>query len=177
MKVCSICKTSKNLTEFHKKGSDKVRSCCKYCYISIRKSSYLRSIDKSKNYYVQNKEIILNKEKEYRKNNSEKIKARSKLYRANNTNKIQEYKKLYQNTENYKSTHRAKKKAYKKRVRQSTPEWVNMEDIINFYKNCPEGHHVDHIVPLKGKNISGLHVLWNLQYLTAEDNIKKSNKF
>jgi len=57
------------------------------------------------------------------------------------------------------------------------PPWSQTELIEQFYENCPEGHHVDHIVPLKGKEVSGLHVIENLQYLTAEENLRKSNKF
>ena len=55
--------------------------------------------------------------------------------------------------------------------------WTESEEINKFYENCPDGYHVDHIIPLKGKIVSGLHVLANLQYLTVEENLRKGNKF
>lgn len=64
----------------------------------------------------------------------------------------------------------------KKRVRQATPKWADLNAIREFYFNCPEGYHVDHIIPLNGKNISGLHCIENLQYLPAIENMRKSNK-
>ena len=38
-------------------------------------------------------------------------------------------------------------------------------------------HHVDHIIPLQGRKVSGLHVFSNLRVIPGSDNVKKSNKF
>ena len=60
---------------------------------------------------------------------------------------------------------------------QRTPAWADLEAIRQFYAGCPKGYEVDHIVPLQGVNVSGLHVLNNLQYLTKSENCKKNNKY
>lgn len=54
-----------------------------------------------------------------------------------------------------------------------TPLWANAEAIAFFYECCPAGHHVDHILPLSGKTVSGLHVENNLQWLPGVVNIRK----
>lgn len=66
--------------------------------------------------------------------------------------------------------------ARQKRVRIATPPCADLAVIRAFYKNRPIGHHVDHIVPIKGELVCGLHVEWNLQYLPATENIKKRNR-
>jgi 5-methylcytosine-specific restriction endonuclease McrA len=57
------------------------------------------------------------------------------------------------------------------------PKWADLAAIRAFYKACPPGYQVDHIIPLRGKTVSGLHVLNNLQYLLAVENVRKSNRF
>lgn len=79
---------------------------------------------------------------------------------------------------------RAKRRAAKM---LRTPAWLNstqLKAIREFYRLASElsittgiPHHVDHIVPLRGKSVSGLHVPWNLQILTASENSAKNNRF
>jgi hypothetical protein len=88
------------------------------------------------------------------------------------------------NYSNYKDYHKdywkihGKEKSARRRARliNATPPWANMEKIKEIYLNCPEGYHIDHVIPLNGKDVCGLHVENNLQYLTIEENLKKSNK-
>lgn len=71
---------------------------------------------------------------------------------------------------------RFKRKQYKVNKLQRCPKWSDLEAIKQFYLNCPKGKEVDHIVPLQGKIVSGLHVLNNLQYLTKKQNLRKGNR-
>ena len=62
---------------------------------------------------------------------------------------------------------------YRAKLLEQTPPDANREAIKEFYKNCPIGYDVDHIIPIsKG----GLHTLANLQYLTASENRSKGNR-
>ncbi len=80
-----------------------------------------------------------------------------------------------------------KSRNYILRKRKALPGWLSdkhKKDIEEIYLQCEEitktsgiEHNVDHIVPLRGKLVSGLHVPWNLQILTKEENLRKSNKF
>ncbi len=78
----------------------------------------------------------------------------------------------------------AKRRAAKK---QASPNWLSNEDkwlIKEIYETAAlrtkltkVDWHVDHIVPLKHDSVCGLHVPWNLQVITASENISKHNRF
>ena len=114
----------------------------------------------------------------WRVNNPEKYRACQAASRQRHKAKRKIYNKAWAQLNSGKVT--AYAVAYRALKQSRMPKWLSLqhrETIERFYKNRPVGFHVDHIVPLKGKLVSGLHVPWNLQYLPAMENIKKSNKF
>jgi hypothetical protein len=179
-KQCSKCKEYKNLEEFHK-SKDRfcgVVSSCKKC---------------SNIFYEENKEAVLERVSLYRENNLEKIKEnyykyyeenkeiyieRAQIWATNNPEKRKEITKNY--ADRNKNAKIARTAMYRARRRMATPAWLSdkqIEEIKQIYIHRPEGHCVDHIVPIGGENVCGLHVPWNLQYLPEYQNESKGNKF
>ena len=70
--------------------------------------------------------------------------------------------------------------ARKRHVKLATPKWVKRLEIRFFYEKAEKlsketgiAYHVDHIIPLRGDNVCGLHVPINLQAIPWYDNLKK----
>lgn len=82
----------------------------------------------------------------------------------------------YHKTPNGKAYLRLKSRNKEEKVRRATPPWSDKVEVNFFDLGCPAGFHLDHILPLSGDTVCGLHVLENLQYLPAKENLSKSNK-
>ena len=95
--------------------------------------------------------------------------------------------RYYEHTPTGKALKKRNRAVRDSRNKQATPKWLTPEqrkqivDIYEHMRDCRavtgEDYHVDHIVPLRGVNICGLHVPWNLQVLPAYVNMAKSNTF
>lgn len=68
--------------------------------------------------------------------------------------------------------------------KRRTPGWANTDRIREFYEIAAEmtrktgiKHHVDHVMPLRGELVSGLHVHENLRVVTSAENLQKGNRW
>ena len=205
MKICTKCKENKQLDEFHKrnKSKDGLEFKCKTCF-SVRAKIYrvnnkvkLNSYQKKyrennieqcklliKKWTESNKDKVIEYHKDYYVNNKEKINIINNKYRKVNLEKCKILVRTWQNTNlDLCAAYSAKRRVSKF---NATPKWLTKEqldEIETFYTKAKElelqnntKYHVDHIVPIQGETVSGLHVPWNLQVLTAEENLSKGNK-
>lgn len=137
---------------------------------------------RAKAWYHANAEYSKAKNLEWQAKNRDKVrawsarwkKANSDVERARHARRKKEHPEIFAALEN-------KRRASKK---NACPVWTDLEAIKSLYKEAAERtrstgikHHVDHIVPLRGEFVSGLHVPANLQILTAAENMKKHNNF
>lgn len=175
MKICTKCKENKEISNFgvSKKGKDGLRSICKDCH------------SKSNSEWAQkNKKHVSDYGKKYRERDAKRISAQRAQHFEKNRRQWSEYGKAYRKANPGKTNAKtARRRAAKLKA---TPKWTTKEhrqQIEDLYIEAAKltretgiRHEVDHIMPLQGKNTSGLHVSWNLQILTRSDNRKKSRK-
>lgn len=168
-KICPACKIDKPRGDYYKKGTG-IAHLCKPCSLADNKTRASKYFGKYAEY-----------QNEWRRDKYQNDPA----YKQKTVSlKKERYDKL-RDSLNQKRRERwaidpfdpARKYFRRKDVKDRTPLWVDLEAILAIYAACPEGHEVDHIAPLKdiidGRPVSGLHVPWNLQYLTTEANRKK----
>jgi len=188
MKICKHCNIEKSIEQFttSKRTKSGYLSTCKTCDV-LRVQQYKKSLS------IEKKKQLLEKQREYNKKYWEENKHILQQKNTNYKNKHKEKFALY-NKEYYQQNvdvFAEKMKAYRIANKGKVNNWVivrrkclqqrmipdQKQAIYKFYQNCPDGHHVDHIVPLTHPLVSGLHVLANLQYLPAQENCSKRNKF
>jgi len=187
MKLCRKCVTFKELIEFprHSRQPDGFYYYCKLCkradYLlnaererARRRASYAANLEANREairaYQNANREVLRASSRNWRKANPEAQHRASSAWAKANPDK----RAAAQN-----KRHTGQK--------QRTPAWLSAEQLkqIEFYYTMAEAmklatgvpHSVDHIVPLQGSNVSGLHVPWNLQVIPKSDNSKKGNRY
>jgi hypothetical protein len=166
---------------------------CKHGHIAPRKTKGA-CIECLKVEWAQGNEARAEYFKEY--NRREDVKDRkNEWYQENREQVIQaaatrpaQVKREYRNA--WKETHkvqiRADTKARRRKHRDATPSWLTRKQkseirqvyqiAITMTQTTGEQYVVDHIVPLRGADVCGLHVPWNLRVITQEENLVKSNK-
>jgi len=194
IKQCYYCLTVKEFDCFDSHPhcmagkSNKCKSCTSKKNKIFRETRKEKEPDFQKKAYLRNRESIREKQREYYQNNRQKVteinsrwaksdagiisdrKAGAK-YRSKNKEKIREKSKQYRENNRHKCNELAARR--RARVRSLTPENADLELIKLIYKACPEGYHVDHIIPIAR---GGLHHESNLAYLPGRVNDSKGAK-
>lgn len=178
-KPCKKGHMSKRLT--------KSNHCCE-CLLETGRKNY----SKNKEKYKETKKIWVEKnkskrkeiEKRWRKNNPEKAKAKCLEWKAKNKEYANKKSREWAKNNLERNAAIASKKRASKINR--TPKWLTIENLIEikdfyiaskmFRMYTGSEYHVDHIVPLLGKTVCGLHVPWNLQILDGIENQRKGNR-
>jgi hypothetical protein len=165
-KVCFSCKVEKSRLSFSKNKArkDGLHSYCKDC------CALKRNKENEQKYYSENKEKYRENLLRWQRANRDKTRASSRKYYSENRSE--------------EIARSAKKRVSRDLARPTALTKEQAHEIQNFYWLAQdlravtgEEYHVDHIVPLNGKNICGLHVPWNLQVLPADINLSKGNRY
>jgi len=170
MRICTECNVEKDLTCFSRNGRW-FRSKCKVC---IR--------EYSKNHYEHNKDKRKVQHETYYKNNKERINAINRNNWEENRDRYGKARKKWK--EEHKGEICADSALRRAIMAKATPSFADQEKIKDIYKKAAlisqlTGvlHHVDHIIPIRGKGVTGLHVEWNLRIIPAKENLRKNNKY
>ena len=172
VKVCSKCKTEKWIFEFgtREAARDGLLSNCKSCR-QVSKDAWRRANpDRSSEYKRRWRERYPEKHRESSSRRAQASRARDPEARRNTERRWRE-----------RNPHLVAAKS--RRTNARTPLWVCRKAIAAVYREARrlekldgQKRHVDHVIPLKGKKVCGLHVAENLQILLASENLRKSNK-
>ncbi len=137
----------------------------------------LRAYDRERNKLPARKKQIKDSLSKYKEENKEAIRGYYKEYYINNKDVIKVNREKYEKSDKGKAARRNKDARRRLQFKASALVKLYTTETTFIYKGTPEGMVVDHIVPLVHPHVCGLHVPWNLQYLTISDNAKKSNKY
>ena len=116
-----------------------------------------------------------------------RVQDRADQKRPHRAKRINAYAREYTKRSERRAAERSFAAAGRAALLQATPPWLTpaqkqairavYEEADRLTRETGVPHEVDHIVPLRGKVVCGLHVPWNLQVLTARRNRSKSSHF
>ena len=144
--------------------------------------------ERARNRYVDNTETIKKQAVEWRKNNLDRARQIQSNYDKTPAGKAKSARtaKNYRSTEKGKSVVNANSQKYQAGKINRTPSWLttkDLEEIKSFYQLSTDLQqatgkkmNVDHVIPLQGKKVTGLHVPNNLQVLEKNENVSKLNR-